>query len=225
MLRKSPHKILHVCCSALSHRLENLGRGTKDRSCTQNSRCLQETKLQTHSTTQSEKTPATLKHSPSLFKKRSPNRDGMPANFDSSLLASEEERKNQRNQRTNGSNWTDATKTEQRARERGRAQSCGRLNKAMSTQVTRTQQSETRSEWESEGVVPPKPQTDDEEWREVTEAAKTRREANDGLSGGLQKRERGRGAAGVRGRERASDGGKNAGSGNIDSSPLAMAGS
>lgn len=95
------HKILHVCCSALSHRLENLGRGTKDRSCTENSRCLQETKLQTHSTTQSEKTPATLKHSPSLFKKRSPNRDGMPANFDSSLLASEEERKNQRtNERT-----------------------------------------------------------------------------------------------------------------------------
>jgi hypothetical protein len=62
------HKILNVCCSALGHRLENLGRGTKDRSSTENSRWLQETQVQTHSTTQSENSRHTQTLSVSLQK-------------------------------------------------------------------------------------------------------------------------------------------------------------
>ena len=97
----------------------------KDRSSTENSKWLQETRLQTHSTTQSENSRHTQTLSVSLQKNDPQTGTECPRTSTRRLLASEEERKNQRtNGRTNGLNWTGATKTEhwgQRDRERNRA--------------------------------------------------------------------------------------------------------
>ena len=173
-----------------------------------------------------QKTPATLKHSPSLFKKTipKPGRNARELRLVACWPARRNERTSERTDERTA--WTEPERRKQNTGARETESAIVQQAKQSNEYASDSNTTEWDCEWwVSERVVPPKPQTDDEEWREVTEAAKTRRDANDGLSGGLQKRERGRGVAGVRGRERASDGGKNAWSGNIDSTRLAMAGS
>ena len=151
----------------------------KDRSSTENSKWLQETRLQTHSTTQSENSRHTQTLSVSLQKNDPQTGTECPR---TSTRRCWPARRNERtSERTDERTaWTEPERRKQNtgATERNRErQTCGRLNKAMSTQVTHTQQSdETASdEWVKESSRPNPRQTtkSDERWRKQRKPEET----------------------------------------------------